>query len=105
MTGVQTCALPILAFFGILKPFFVVASQALADKLSVATALAAQEILSRNWVVNFKENVDAKNRVKDEIDDYLFDEIKGKHGVELPLEQMDEIIEQILKVAPYWSRP
>lgn len=34
-----------------------------------------------------------------EIDDYFYDELKAERGVELSLDQMDEIIEKVLQVA------
>ena len=47
----------------------------------------------------FWEDADAQNKAVDAIDDYLYDEIRGKNGVDLSLEQMDELIERTMQVA------
>jgi type I restriction enzyme, R subunit len=90
-----------MAYYGILKPFF--AEQPLTPErcVSVAadTALAIQSILARHWKVQFWEDDDAKNQAINDIDDYLFDEVKGKAGVEISIEQMDALIERTLQVA------
>ena len=55
--------------------------------------------MQRFWKVLFWEDEDAQNKAVDAIDDYLFDEIKDKKGVDLSLEQMDELIERTMQVA------
>ena len=69
------------------------------EGLCATTALAIQDILQRHWKVLFWEDEDAQNKAIDAIDDYLYDEIKGKRGVDLSLEQMDELIEHTMQVA------
>lgn len=90
-----------MAYFGVIKPFFdqYHLGQEECEELSSDTALAIQDILNRYWKVHFWDDEDAQNQVINEIDDYLFDEVKGKRSVELSLEQMDEIIEKAMKVA------
>lgn len=90
-----------MAYYGILKPFF--EQQAAAETLSADTALAIHEILQRHWKVQFWEDDDAQKRAINEIDDFLYDEIKGKRGVELNLSQMDELIERAMRVARHRS--
>lgn len=91
------------AFYGLLKPFFEdQASDAReCEDLSADAALAIQDIFKRNWKVHFWDDDDAKKKVIDEIDDFLYDEIKGKRGISLSVEQMDEIIEQSMKLAQH----
>jgi type I restriction enzyme, R subunit len=90
-----------MAYYGVLKPFF--AEHPLTpercDTIAADTALAIQSILARHWKVQFWEDDDAKNQAINEIDDYLFDEVKGNAGVEISLEQMDALIERTLQVA------
>jgi type I restriction enzyme R subunit len=62
-------------------------------------ALAIYDIIAGNWKVNFWEDDDAKNKAIDDIDDYLYDEIRGNREIPLSTEQMDEIIEQSMKLA------
>ncbi|MEW6184317.1 MAG: HsdR family type I site-specific deoxyribonuclease [Thermodesulfobacteriota bacterium] len=90
-----------MAYYGILKSYF--AEYPLTperrDSIGADTALAIQSILARHWKVQFWDDDDARNQAINDIDDYLFDEVKGKAGVDLSLEQMDSLIERTLQVA------
>jgi type I restriction enzyme R subunit len=50
-------------------------------------------------LVHFWDNDDAQKQAINEIDDYLFDEVRGSKGIDLTLEQMDTIIESTLRIA------
>ncbi|MEW8309508.1 MAG: hypothetical protein G8D88_20475, partial [gamma proteobacterium symbiont of Ctena orbiculata] len=84
-----------------LKPFFGVDSldTSLCEGVSADTALAIQAILQRHWKVQFWDDDDAQKQAMNDIDDYLYDHVKGDHNIELSLEQMDEIIERSMQVA------
>jgi len=90
-----------MAYYGVLKPFF--AKQPLSpegcDSIAADTALAVDSILTRHWKVQFWDDDDARNQAINDIDDYLFDEVKGKMGVGISLEQMDALIERAMLVA------
>jgi len=90
-----------MAYFGVLKPFFEQhpLNKKECEAICVEAALAIEDILRRHWKVLFWEDDDAQKKVIDVIDDYLFDEIKEKKGVELSLNQMDEMIESAMRVA------
>lgn len=90
-----------MAFYGILKPFFEACEldESVCEDISANTALAIQSTLQRHWKVQFWDDDDAQKRAMNDIDDYLYDQIKGEHSVELSLEQMDEIIERSMQVA------
>lgn len=90
-----------MAFYGVIKPFF---SREGMDKIRVEkaasdAALAINEIVRRNWKVNFRDDLDAQKMTENEIDDYLYDEVKSKQGIEFTTEQMDEVIEQSMRLA------
>jgi len=89
------------AFFGVVKPSFDLLALDDAQCLDLAAdvALQIQTILQQHLKVQFWDDDDAQKRVVNEIDDYLFDEIKGERGVELSLDQMDELIERVMQVA------
>ena len=90
-----------MAFYGILKPFFEsgVLDTSFCEDASADTALAIQAILRRYWKVQFWDDDDAQKQAMNDIDDYLYDHVKGEQNVELSLEQMDEIIERSMQVA------
>lgn len=89
------------AFYGVLKPFFEFQEldASACEEVSADTALAMQEILKRNWKVHFWDDADAQKKAINEIDDFLYDEIKRKRGIALSIEQMDEIIERSMQLA------
>lgn len=95
------------AYYGVVKPVYLAhntfAEQQL-DDMAADTALAAQIILTDCRKVDFWNDPDARNNVKNAIDDYLHDEIKYKHGVPLSVEQMDDIIDKLMRVARRRSR-
>jgi type I restriction enzyme, R subunit len=94
-----------MAYFGVLKPFLEQHQLEKEDLESAATdtALAIHGILEKHKKVHFWDDEDAQKQVVNEIDDYLFDELKTARGIELSLDQMDGIIEKVLQVAKHRS--
>ena len=90
-----------MAHFGVIKPIIVryLLDEAEADAVSAETALAIQTIFSRLKKVDFWEDSDAQKKAANAIDDYLFDEIRGRHELDLSAESMDTIIEKAMHVA------
>ncbi|MEK7297690.1 MAG: type I restriction enzyme endonuclease domain-containing protein, partial [Planctomycetota bacterium] len=89
------------AFYGVLKPYFKVHAldAKVCEEVSADAAIAIQNILKRNWKVHFWDDADAQKRTINDIDDFLYDEIKGTRGIELTTTQMDEIIERSMQLA------
>jgi len=85
-----------MAYFGVIKPLFGEKHEEAASE----TALAIEHILKPHiTLVHFWDNDDAQKQAINEIDDYLFDEVRGSKGIDLTLEQMDTIIESTLRIA------
>jgi type I restriction enzyme R subunit len=95
-----------MAYYGVLRPFFdeLDISQETSVSIAANTALTVQKILDAHWKVQFWDDDDAQKRAINDIDDYLIDEVKGKHGVEISFEQIDDIIARVKKVAESRSR-
>jgi len=89
-----------MAYFGVLKPFIVELNigKEESEAVSAEIALAIQAILDHHWKVQFWDDDDAQNQVINDIDDYLFDEVKGARGIDISLDQMDDLIEKALQV-------
>jgi len=71
------------------------------DPVEVVLASAACEIeniIRRHAVVRWRENEDAQNRMRNDIDDFLFS-LQQEKGLTLTLDQMDAIIEASLRIA------
>jgi type I restriction enzyme R subunit len=96
-----------LAYFGVLKPFFEqhqgAASAPALEFATADTAIALHTILEKHKKVHFWKDEDAQKQAMNEIDDYLYDELKTARGIELSLDQMDGIIEKVLQVARHRS--
>lgn len=94
-----------MAYFGVLKPFLEKHELGEEDLESAAadTAIAIHGILEKHRKVHFWDDEDAQKQAVNEIDDYLYDELKRERGIELPLDQMDDIIEKVLQVAKHRS--
>jgi len=89
------------AYFGVIKPVFILYlfDENEADALSAEAALAVQGILDSHRKVHFWDDSDAQKKAANAIDDYLFDEIRGRHEVDLSPESMDVLIEKAMQVA------
>jgi len=94
-----------MAYYGVLKPFFEKHKSNETDFDSIAAdgAIALYKIFEKHKKVQFWEDQDAQNQTINEIEDYLFDEVKTKKDVELSIEQLDEIIERVMQVAKHRS--
>ncbi len=92
-----------MAFYGIIKPIIETenTSKDEIEKLSTDISLAIQEVIKNHSKVNFWDDEDAMKRAMNDIDDYLFDNIKGEMDINLTTEQMDSIIEKTLMVAKH----
>ena len=93
------------AYFGVIKPFFEKheLSKEEFESATADTAIAIHGILEKHKKVHFWDDEDAQKQVANEIDDYLYDELKTERDVVLSLDQMDEIIEKVLQVAKHRS--
>jgi len=57
-----------------------------------------ENIVERNRIVNWVDNIDVQNRMRIEIEDMLFD-WKEQEGIELTFEEIDRILDQSIDVA------
>lgn len=89
------------AVYGLLRPF--VASHLddaeQAQATAAEAAMAVWDIFRRNRKVGYWDDLDAQRRTMNEIDDYLYDEVKGARGIALSTNEMDEIIEKTMQLA------
>lgn len=92
-----------MAYFGVIKPFLEKHELGEEDLEAAAadTAIAIHGILEKHRKVHFWDDEDAQKQAVNEIDDYLYDELKTEKGIELSLDQMDDIIEKVMQVAKH----
>jgi len=68
-------------------------------EMAANIARGVDRSIQRHWKVGFWQDHDSQKHVKNDIDDYLYDEVKERQGVELCFELMNEIIERTMQVA------
>jgi len=90
-----------IAVFGIIKPFVVshVAEAQAAEDAAAAAASDIWGILVGNRKVGYWDDLDAQRRTMNDLDDYLYDQVRGAHGIPLTTGEMDEIIHRSMELA------
>lgn len=89
------------AVYGLLRPFVAqhVGDAEQAQTAAAEAAMAVWDIFQRNRKVGYWDDLDAQRRTINEIDDYLYDEVKDARGIALSTDEMDEIIDKTMQVA------
>jgi len=72
------------------------------ERILAEAACDMEEIIRRNAVVRWRENIDAQNRMRNELDDFLY-ELQTKKGVQISFDQMDAIVEAMIRIAIHRS--
>ncbi len=94
-----------IAYFGVLMPFLGKheIDEENLETAAADTAIAIHGIFEKHKKVHFWDDEDAQKQTVNEIDDYFYDELKTERGIELSLDQMDDIIEKVMQVAKHRS--
>jgi len=89
------------AYYGVIKPYFMKyeSIKSEIETISAETSLNIQRIIDKHWKVDFWADDNAQKATINDIDDFLYDEVKDKFDVLLSIEQMDEIIEKTMHIA------
>jgi type I restriction enzyme, R subunit len=69
-----------------------------ARKISVAIAIKIDEIIGHLRVVDWKNNHDTQNEIRNEIDDYLYT-LRETESLDIDVDSMDKIIEESIEIA------
>ncbi|MEC5127119.1 type I restriction endonuclease subunit R [Verrucomicrobiales bacterium BCK34] len=72
--------------------------KATPETILAEAACHVEDIIRKHSIIGWRENVDAQNRMRNEIDDYLF-ALQGEHGIGLSFDQMDSFIESAISIA------
>jgi len=91
----------VAAVYGLLRPFVAnhLGDAEQAQTTAAEAAMAVWDIFRRNRKVGYWDDLDAQRRTMNEIDDYLYDEVKGARGIALSTDEMDEIIDKTMQLA------
>ena len=69
-----------------------------AEEISTSIALKIDEIIGQLKVVDWRNNPDAQNEIRNEIDDYLY-ALRETESLDLDVDSMDKIIEESIEIA------
>lgn len=89
------------AVYGLIEPFVAahISDTGQARQAAADTARAVWDVFLGNRKVGYWDDLDAQRRTMNDIDDYLYDEVKGRRGIALTTAEMDEIIEKTMQLA------
>ncbi len=89
------------AFYGITKTALtnIIKDNTTLNSLSAEIAIAADDIIQSLKVVDWQTKIDVPKKMIHLIGDYLIDEVRDKHNLSISFQEIDDIAEQIVKVA------
>ena len=89
------------AFFGVLEPVISSLDES-NDSLRAEAAeisLKIIEIIKAHHIVDVWKNPMAQNKLRNAVDDYFFDVVRDKKGLDIPIEKLDEIELNVMDLA------
>lgn len=69
------------------------------DDIAVDIAVVSADIVSRHRTVGWQNDRDAQNRIRNDIDDFFFDQVMGHRGVAMNPALVDAIVDEIIASA------
>jgi type I restriction enzyme R subunit len=88
------------AVFGIVEPVLkTVANTGASDDDAADVARTIVSIIKQHHIVDVWSNEVAQNNMRNAIDDYFFDVVRDKKGIDIPVQRLDELELQIMDVA------
>ena len=76
----------------------VLSEDSVIEQIRAEMSLQLEKIIRDEVVVRWRDNPDAQNRMRNKMDDFLF-QLQNTRGITLSLEQMDSLIESCLQIA------
>jgi type I restriction enzyme R subunit len=70
-----------------------------ARNVAADFGLAAEIVVRKHRKVDWTDDADAQRAMQNDLDDYLFDHVRGELGLSLATTAMDDIIARVLRVA------
>jgi type I restriction enzyme R subunit len=84
-------------FYRNLKP--ILESLKLEDEMYITVVLDIFAIIKNEAIVDWYKNMDVKRKMRNSIDDYLYDVVKGEKGIEINNEHIKSIIDTVMQLA------
>jgi type I restriction enzyme R subunit len=86
------------AFYGVLVEKLSAKGGVDPKAVGAEAALKIDDIIRQRRIVNWESNADVQNQMRNDIDDYFY-ELAETRGVRLDLAEVDDLMEQCLKIA------
>jgi type I restriction enzyme R subunit len=88
------------AVFGVMEPILKVSAHGKINEDQIADiAKAIIAVIKDHHIVDVWANEVAQNNMRNAIDDYFFDVLRDERGIDLPVEQLDDLEQQIMDIA------
>jgi len=72
------------------------------EQVLAEAACQMEDIIRNHVVVRWRENIDAQNRMRNDLDDFLFN-LQTNKGIQINYDQMDAIVEAMIRIAIHRS--
>lgn len=88
------------AYYGTVRDVLaeLIGNEEVSRELSVEMACHIEALIRERLIVNWTANPDIQNRIRQDVEDYLF-EIRDREGFELPFDSVDHILDECLEIA------
>jgi type I restriction enzyme R subunit len=71
----------------------------LSEDVYIAIILDIFTIIKNEAIVDWHKNLDVKRKMRNSIDDYLYDVVKGKKGIDIDGARMKSLIDRSIQLA------
>lgn len=91
------------AYFGLIREtannYYTEAELARLMAVASEMSLNIEQIIEKNKIRDWVRNTDVHNKMKSEIEDYLFDEVQAKHNIQIETAMLDEVLDNLIELA------
>jgi type I restriction enzyme, R subunit len=91
------------AYYGLIREtagnYFTDADRERLMGIATEMALCIDQIIEKHKIRDWVRNTDIQNQMKGEIEDYIFDEIQGRHNIQIDMIMLDEILDNMIELA------
>ncbi len=71
----------------------------LSEDVYIATILDIFTIIKNEAIVDWYKNMDVKRKMRNSIDDYLYDVVKGEKGIDIDNDNIKVVIDTAMQLA------
>jgi type I restriction enzyme R subunit len=91
------------AYFGLIREtagnYYTEADRERFMGIASEMAICIEQIIEKHKIRDWVRNTDIQNQMKVEIEDYIFDEVQGKHNIQIDMIMLDEILDNLIELA------